>query len=905
MRVEPGTVVDRYAFQSLLGRGGMAAVYLAQHTTLGSLHAIKVLTLPTPAIQQRLLQEGRAQGTLKHVNIVTATDVIEVGGSPGLVMEYVDGPSLQQLLGHESLSLVQADDLARGILRGVAAAHRHGLIHRDLKPGNVLLAFTEDGLQAKITDFGLAKVVLGGRHGGGIQTRSGLPLGTPSYMAPEQIKDAANVDQRADVWAIGCILYELVSGHRAFSGDDLIDTYRRVRDNDRLPIRHWVADLPKRMEAAIEGAIVTNPSLRIADVEALRTIWQGGDPVSAGPVSAWDAAVVQRARQLALAELMSAERPKGPTFMGEVPAESSETWVDPRLGETGPSRASLPSPVDHSRRAAVTLVALEESPPTARFRGLSPWFGVAVVVSLALSVGVGRMDFGSAEPVFVEAVSEPVPVLTSTSVSALFQDPQSQEQLERGWSALVNGDFEEALRRLQLVVEAQPDSPTAWLVYGRALRYSGQRGPAIEALWTAVDVAGSSDDHYAQLARIMGDARRESWSSEQGNLLAFLDAHPNDYLAHLLVLSTVPTTDAEGTWLLFDRTRKLDDRVVIIDWLQAQRHLEVQEFDAAEKALRVGLANSPRTPTLLIGLGDVLMHRGRFDEARDALLLALKGAPGNGLARTHLASAWLMLGQEDDVGRTTLQMMTSPTPFSQQARYSRMLAMTLVGEGRMFEASELLQRTAKAAVANGEFTSALVLEGAVANLYQDADMVLPMVASSQRLVALSHMPEVPDTEREQLVRNLLYAQGVSAVRMGQLEEGEATLGRLKALDRVWPVYVEYLEREIAIAKSQPERVLALTETISEGCLGDLEVAQAGYRAGGHPQVRTLLEHRLANPEDCSQVGAGRFALAKAHVTLAEILRTEGEVDLAETHLRAFKALWTRPDGDIPLVQRAK
>ena len=883
----------------------MAAVYLAQHTTLGSLHAIKVLTLPTPAIQQRLLQEGRAQGTLKHANIVTVTDVIEVGGSPGLVMEYVDGPSLQQLLSHQALTLVQADDLARGILRGVAAAHRHGLIHRDLKPGNVLLGLTEDGLQAKITDFGLAKVLLGPQLGGGIQTRSGLPMGTPSYMAPEQINDAANVDQRADVWAIGCILYELVSGRRAFVGDDIIDTYRMVRDNDRPPIRQWVADLPERMEAAIEGALVADPKSRIADVGALRLIWQGGDPVSAGPVSAWDESVVMHARQLALAEQMSAERPKGPTYMGEIPGDSSETWADPLLGETGPSHPSLPGPVDHNRSAVDTLAAPEEPRPTAEFRGFSAWIGVALVAALALGAGFSQMNFGPAAPVVAQAVPEVVSVFTSESVCAVFDDPQTQEQLERGWSALMNADFEESLRRLQWVVEAQPDSPTAWLAYSRALRYSGQHGPAIEALWTAVDAAGSSEDHYAELARILGKARRDSWAAEEGTLLAFLDAHPDDYLAHLMVLSTVPTTEAAATWQLFDRTRKLDERAAIIDWLQAQRHLELQEFDAAEKALRTGLAHSPRTPTLLIGLGDVLMHRGRFEEARDALLLALEGAPGNGLARTHLASAWLMLGQEDDVLRTTEQMMNPPTLFAQQASYGRMLAMTMVGEGRVSEASELLQRTAKAAVENGEFTSAVVLEGTVASLYQDADMVLPMVVATQRLVALSHMPEVPDAEREQLVRNLLYARGISEVRMGELKESEATLVRLRALDRVWPVFVEYLEREIAIAKAQPERVMTLTETIPEGCLGDLEAAQAGYRAGGHPQVRTLLEQRLANPEDCSQVGAGRFALAKGHVTLAEILRVAGETESAEAHLEAFRALWTHPDGDIPVVQRAK
>ncbi len=907
MRVDPGTVVDRYTFESLLGRGGMAAVYLARHTTLGSLHAIKVLTLPTPAIQERLLQEGRAQGTLKHANIVTVTDVIEVGGSPGLVMEYVDGPSLQQLVSHQPLSLTQADDLARGILRGVAAAHRHGLIHRDLKPGNVLLAVTEDGLQPKITDFGLAKVILGPSQPGGIQTRSGLPMGTPSYMAPEQIKDAANVDQRADVWAIGCILYELVSGRRAFVGDDIIDTYRLVRDGERTPIRQLIPQIPERMEAAIEGALVPNPDRRIADVSALGLIWRGGDPVSAGPRSAWDDAMVMHARHLAVAEQASADRPQGPTYAGEIPGDSSETWADPLLGETDPPQPSLPSPVEHGRGPVPTLAAVTELSVAEQVpKGLSGRLVSGVVLVAALCVGGLYAAFPPApEPVVSAPEVQGVPVFTHQVVPALFENARTQDQLERGWSALLNADFEEALRRLKLVVEAEPDSAPAWLLYSRALQYNDQAGPSVDALWSAVDSAGTSNDHYAVVARQIGAARKDSWDARQTALLALLDAHPDDYLTHLLVLSIVTVTDADATWGLFDRTRKLDTNVALVDWLEAQRHLELQGFDRAEQALRRGLEHNPSTPSLLISLGDVLMHRGRFEEAQDALLLALEGAPGDGLARTHLASAWLMLGRDEDVARTTEQMTNPPTLLAQQTRYGRMLSETLLGEGRLAEAEMLLQKSAQAAIAEGAFTTAVMLEGAIAGMYMDADMVLPMVASTERLVALSHMPEVPDAEREQLVRNLLYAGGISQVRMGKLKEAEATLARLRGLDRVWPVYVEYLEREIAIAHARPEEVLLLNKTIPDGCLGRLEESQALYRAGGHEQVRTLIEAQLDQPETCSRVGLGRLSLAKAHVTLAEILRESGEEAAADAQIAAYRALWNRPDADIPIVQRAR
>src|SRR6185503_18078691 len=131
------------------------------HLQLGSLHALKVLTSPTEAIALRLRREGRAQAKLRHPNIVAVTDSIDVFGEPGLVMEYVRGPSLAELLQKRRLTVDQAEHLALGILRGVAAAHGLGLVHRDLKPGNVLLAIDADALLPKVADFGLAKILEG------------------------------------------------------------------------------------------------------------------------------------------------------------------------------------------------------------------------------------------------------------------------------------------------------------------------------------------------------------------------------------------------------------------------------------------------------------------------------------------------------------------------------------------------------------------------------------------------------------------------------------------------------------------------------------------------------------------------------------------------------------------------
>ncbi|MBA2320108.1 MAG: serine/threonine protein kinase, partial [Deltaproteobacteria bacterium] len=210
MDLAPGTEIDRYVVEEVIGRGGMAVVYRVQHKKLGTSHALKVLLIPAPAIQERMLQEGRVQATLRHPNVVNVTDVIDVNGSYGLVMEFVDGPALDRHLWQQKhLSLEEAEIIGRGILAGVAAAHAQSMIHRDLKPANILLARSERGdLVPKVTDFGLAKILRGTSLDTASATRTGHTMGTPQYMAPEQIRNAKTVDERADVFSIGALLYE-------------------------------------------------------------------------------------------------------------------------------------------------------------------------------------------------------------------------------------------------------------------------------------------------------------------------------------------------------------------------------------------------------------------------------------------------------------------------------------------------------------------------------------------------------------------------------------------------------------------------------------------------------------------------------------------------------------------------
>ncbi|MEZ4317435.1 MAG: serine/threonine-protein kinase [Myxococcota bacterium] len=291
MDLAAGTLLsDRYIIEEVIGEGGMAMVYRARHSQLGTRHAVKVLTLTSRAVRERLLQEGRVQAQLRHPNVVAVTDVIEVSGQPGLVMELVEGPSLDDLVKQQKLTLAQADAIGRGVLAGVAHAHARGLIHRDLKPANVMLQITEAGLVPKVTDFGLAKILAGDDLSA--KTRTGATMGTPQYMSPEQIHDSKSVDARSDVFAVGAILYELVTGERAFDGNNLLEIFARVANCEFTDPRSLRPDLPERMADAILGALVVDPDSRIASCKELFEVWTAGESMPANSFSAEELAVL-------------------------------------------------------------------------------------------------------------------------------------------------------------------------------------------------------------------------------------------------------------------------------------------------------------------------------------------------------------------------------------------------------------------------------------------------------------------------------------------------------------------------------------------------------------------------------------------------------------------------------------
>ncbi len=275
--LQPGQVVGKYVVEALIGEGGLARVYRVRHETLGSAHALKLLALRGRSVHRRMVREGRIQATLDHPHVVSVTDVIEHEGQPGLVMEYVEGVSLDHFLGqHGALPIDLVLGLMAQVFGAMAAAHGRGVLHRDLKPANILLQTTPGGLRALVTDFGIARLTADGAAG---DTLQGDFLGTPGYMAPEQVSDPTAVDARADVYSLGALAYCLVCGRPPFlPSSSLIDTLTAADQEDFPPVLSIRGDCPPEVAGGIEQALAADPQRRPASVRDMAEQLCGQNP---------------------------------------------------------------------------------------------------------------------------------------------------------------------------------------------------------------------------------------------------------------------------------------------------------------------------------------------------------------------------------------------------------------------------------------------------------------------------------------------------------------------------------------------------------------------------------------------------------------------------------------------------
>ncbi|MFD0002883.1 Stk1 family PASTA domain-containing Ser/Thr kinase [Streptomyces sp. NPDC127178] len=282
---EPRRLGGRYELGQVLGRGGMAEVYLAHDTRLGRTVAVKTLRADLardPSFQARFRREAQSAASLNHPAIVavydTGEDYIDNVSIPYIVMEYVDGSTLRELL-HSGRKLLpeRAMEMTIGILQGLEYAHRNGIVHRDIKPANVML--TRNG-QVKVMDFGIARAM---GDSGMTMTQTAAVIGTAQYLSPEQAK-GEQVDARSDLYSTGCLLYELLTVRPPFVGDSPVAVaYQHVREEPQAP-SVFDPEITPEMDAIVLKALTKDPNYRYQSADEMRADIEAcldGQPVAA------------------------------------------------------------------------------------------------------------------------------------------------------------------------------------------------------------------------------------------------------------------------------------------------------------------------------------------------------------------------------------------------------------------------------------------------------------------------------------------------------------------------------------------------------------------------------------------------------------------------------------------------
>lgn len=266
-----GDRVSRYEVIATIYEGTYCNVYKVRHRVLERDLVLKLQLQTVPEeIPDSMLLEARLQASVNHRNVLQVLDAFEHEQRVAIVLEYVRTQSLADLLEKRTLPLRAALGLFQGIVRGVRALHVQNIVHRDLKPENILLAKDEGRVVPKVADFGMAKLLEPGRAPEAQHlSRAYSYLGTPEYMAPEQARDPGSVDTRADLFSLGCLLYELVTYRMCFEAPSAVDTMYRAAKGEYLRVDKVNTDAPAALSSLVDRLLQPSPAKRTPDCDTL------------------------------------------------------------------------------------------------------------------------------------------------------------------------------------------------------------------------------------------------------------------------------------------------------------------------------------------------------------------------------------------------------------------------------------------------------------------------------------------------------------------------------------------------------------------------------------------------------------------------------------------------------------
>jgi tetratricopeptide (TPR) repeat protein len=874
---------DRYRVDALIGVGGMGRVYKAWDNTLRRTVALKFLRGGDPAVEARFAREAQTQARVLHKNVCAVFEVGRHAEQPYIAMQYIAGQTLREV--SQSLSTRERVQIMRDVAEAVHTAHKLGLIHRDIKPANILIERTEEGVTPFVTDFGLARDL----EGPGV-TQAGAIIGTPQYMAPEQVRgEVEKLDARTDVYGLGATLYDVLAGAPPFAGSSNLQTLYRTLNDEAPPLRKWKHDLPAALEAVVMKCLEKRPERRYSTARELAEELQrflAGEPVLARP-----AGPVRRIfRRLRRNRALSA------SLLLLLAAVAVPMWL--LLRESGePAVVTVADFVNETRDpdfdglSGMLITSLEQSQRLAvltrtRMRDLLRSFGKADAERIDEQLGREVARSANADALLVASIHK-FDDLYRIDLQAI--DPRGNQALfSLSEEARGKASVPALIDRLSVKARRQ--------LKGKS---SAEGAPSVSAVTTA---SLEAYQHYFRGEELIERLRFREAQEEMRRAVAAdgqfaLAYYRLGYSAMWLKQPQAALQNAERAVALIHRIPERERHLVL-----ALKATLSGQFDKAVDEYQQCLDRFPQEKEAAFNIGDLAFHGGKFEPAVAYLRKVLELDAAHERALQHLVWAYQLMGRPRDMVETARSYVQHVGNTAAHAHLSRALAAA----GDLRAAREAAEQSARlfpqSALPVGELATLDTFEGH----FESAQARLQPLLAADRAI------------NERMIG--LQALAEMQTWAGQLRAADATLDELNTAARAQSdldlavqaramqgFNAVQLRRDLSLARTYVERSQA--EGLPDPLLGyvypylgDFERYSAMLRSLGDPFVEyELRAFTLRKRGDHAQSIADFDYLARSTPYTDVLLFETGEAQLLSLKLDPAKATFEKMLVSWPAV----
>jgi serine/threonine-protein kinase len=656
-------LAGKYRLVELLGKGGMGTVWRAEHLTLDATVAIKLLKPEIAAdsiLRKRFLREAKAAAQLRSPHVVQILDHGEDDGTAFICMELLHGESLRARLGREGrLTPTETALVVRHVARAIQRAHDAGIVHRDLKPDNVFLIDNDGDLLAKVLDFGIVKTTQQPSHPEGFETASGVVVGTPCYMSPEQMAGAAEVDHRTDIWALGVIAFECLCGQRPFHGGSLTEIAVRI-SLEPIPLPSSLATVPRGFDEWFQHATSRDRESRFDSAKCM--------------ADELDAVIEGRPNEHALAETERFPDADGsPTSASPVPdATTVARLVDQPVDQpTVTTNAAIAAPYTDTKIAQTALKADDNRgkrrrPAVGWLFALSPFLALVIVASVWIALAVwqvrsSRETASSASATISAPVASAAPAPTPVTSQAL-PASTSHEALaayRRGLEAFRGSRWSDARERFEEALKVDPNMAAAQLRVAIAHVFGSGSGDAARQAFSEVasrdNLLSPRDRALVKALRAMVLDANPSAANTAKAIAVVRQQYPGDAeLANLHSVTCMLARDARCQLEAAEAALRLDPDYLDAWQVKASALASLGRHAEASATLDACLERSPTAMDCRLDCAKTRLFQGdcqlALDDAKAAVMAGdRRGHMMQALALTGLGAARETI--EDELGR--------------------------------------------------------------------------------------------------------------------------------------------------------------------------------------------------------------------------------------------------------------